>query len=156
MTVNSLDAERFLTKAENRVDNCPLDFSFHRLYTYNYSNTIRKELLIAVKGQAVNEYNDPSKAQRLNECFKTVVTDTFNLEHIVACYQKNPEKVAENCYRIIKENYQMLKDAAQELNLSTETLKSWHRKGKHFRSPKLENVLMIAFVTQTPINELLN
>jgi hypothetical protein len=86
---------------------------------------------------------------------KSVIGDVFNLESVVVEFQKNPQKIAENCYQVIKEKDKSLEVAATELNVSVDTIKSWHRRGDHFRSPKLENVISVATYADISIEELL-
>ena len=86
---------------------------------------------------------------------KSVIGDVFNLESVVVEFQKNPQKIAENCYQVIKEKDKSLEMAATELNVSVDTIKSWHRSGDHFRSPKLENVISVAIYAEISIEELL-
>ena len=86
---------------------------------------------------------------------KSVIGDVFNLESVVVEFQKNPQKIAENCYQVIKEKDKSLEMAATELNVSVDTIKSWHRRGDHFRSPKLENVISVAIYAEISIEELL-
>ena len=82
--------------------------------------------------------------------------DIFNLESIVEIFQKsNPKEIAEKCYLAIKDKDSTFTVAAKQLNLSEETIKSWHRKGTHFRSPKLDNIIAVASFTNTPITDLL-
>lgn len=86
---------------------------------------------------------------------KSVIGDVFNLESVVVEFQKNTQKIAENCYQVIKEKDKSLETAATELNVSVDTIKSWHRRGDHFRSPKLENVISVATYAEISIEELL-
>ena len=92
----------------------------------------------------------------INIFLKDIVGDIFNLESIVETFQKSdPKEIAENCYLAIKNKDSTFTVAAKQLNLSEDTIKSWHRKGTHFRSPKLENIIAIASFTNTPITDLL-
>ena len=86
---------------------------------------------------------------------KSVIGDVFNLESLVVEFQKSPQKIAENCYQVIKEKDKSLEVAATELNVSVDTIKSWNRRGDHFRSPKLENVISVATYADISIEELL-
>ena len=88
--------------------------------------------------------------------FKDIVGDIFDLESIVETFQKsNPKEIAEKCYLAIKNKDSTFSVAAKQLNLSEDTIKSWHRNGTHFRSPKLENIIAVASFTNTPITDLL-
>lgn len=88
--------------------------------------------------------------------FKDIVGDIFDLESIVETLQKSdPKEIAENCYLAIKNKDSTFAVAAKQLNLSEDTIKSWHRKGTHFRSPKLENIIAVASFTNTSITNLL-
>lgn len=88
--------------------------------------------------------------------FKDIVGDIFNLENIVESFQKSdPKEIAEKCYLAIKNKDSTFVIAANHLNLTESAIKSWHRKGTHFRSPKLENVIAVASFTKTPITDLL-
>lgn len=92
----------------------------------------------------------------INVFLKDIVGDIFNLESIVETFQKSdPKEIAENCYLAIKNKDSTFTVAAKQLNLSEDTIKSWHRKGTHFRSRKLENIIAIASFTNTPITDLL-
>ena len=88
--------------------------------------------------------------------FKDIVGDIFDLESIVETFQKSdPKEIAQNCYLAIKNKDSTFTVAAKQLNLSEDTIKSWHRKGTHFRSPKLDNIIAVASFTNTPITDLL-
>lgn len=88
--------------------------------------------------------------------FKDIVGDIFELESIVETLQKSdPKEIAEKCYLAIKNKDFTFSVAAKQLNLSEDTIKSWHRNGTHFRSPKLENIIAVASFTNTPITDLL-
>lgn len=88
--------------------------------------------------------------------FKDIVGDIFDLESIVETFQKsNPKEIAEKCYLAIKNKDSTFAVVAKQLNLSEDTIKSWHRNGTHFRSPKLENIIAVASFTNTPITDLL-
>ena len=92
----------------------------------------------------------------INIFLKDIVGDIFNLESIVETFQKSdPKEIAENCYLAIKNKDSTFTVAAKQLNLSEDTIKSWHRKGTHFRSPKLDNIIAVASFTNTPITDLL-
>ena len=92
----------------------------------------------------------------INVFLKDIVGDIFNLESIVETFQKSdPKEIAENCYLAIKNKDSTFTVAAKQLNLSEDTIKSWHRKGTHFRSPKLDNIIAVASFTNTPITDLL-
>jgi len=90
-----------------------------------------------------------------SSCLKSVVGDVFDLESVVVEFQKNPQKIAEKCYQVIKEKDNSFETAAKVLKVSSETIKSWHRRGDHFRSPKLENVISVATYADISIEELL-
>lgn len=88
--------------------------------------------------------------------FKDIVGDIFDLESIVETLQKSdPKEIAEKCYLAIKNKDFTFSVAAKQLNLSEDTIKSWHRNGTHFRSPKLENIIAVASFTNTSITDLL-
>lgn len=88
--------------------------------------------------------------------FKDIVGDIFDLESILETLQKSdPKEIAEKCYLAIKNKDSTFSVAAKQLNLSEDTIKSWHRNGTHFRSPKLENIIAVASFTNTPITDLL-
>ena len=87
---------------------------------------------------------------------KPIFGDVFYLESVLEAYQKSdPHIVAEKCYQAIKGKYKTLTKAAEELNISEETIKSWHRKEDHFRTPKFENIVTIASFLNINIEELL-
>ena len=92
----------------------------------------------------------------INIFLKDIVGDIFNLESIVETFQKSdPKEIAEKCYLAIKNKDSTFTVAAKQLNLSEDTIKSWHRNGTHFRSPKLENIIAVASFTNTSITDLL-
>ena len=108
---------------------------------------------VSMEDGTIVSYID-TKLER-SSLLKSVIGDVFNLESVVVEFQKNPQKVAENCYQVIKEKDKSLEMAATELNVSVDTIKSWHRRGDHFRSPKLENVISVATYADISIEELL-
>lgn len=88
--------------------------------------------------------------------FKDIVGDIFDLESIVETLQKSdPKEISEKCYLAIKTKDPTFSVAAKQLNLSEDAIKSWHRNGTHFRSPKLENIIAVASFTNTSITDLL-
>lgn len=108
---------------------------------------------VSMEDRTIVSYID-TKLER-SSLLKSVIGDVFNLESVVVEFQKNPQKIAENCYQVIKEKDKSLEMAATELNVSVDTIKSWHRRGDHFRSPKLENVISVATYADISIEELL-
>ena len=91
-----------------------------------------------------------------NIFLKNIVGDIFNLESIVETFQKSdPKEIAEKCYLAIKNKDSTFTVAAKQLNLTENAIKSWHRNGTHFRSPKLENIIAVASFTNIPITDLL-
>ena len=108
---------------------------------------------VSMEDETIVSYID-AKLER-NSLLKSVIGDVFNLESVVVEFQKNPQKIAENCYQVIKEKDKSLEMAATELNVSVDTIKSWHRRGDHFRSPKLENVISVATYADISIEALL-
>lgn len=83
--------------------------------------------------------------------------DIFDIQTIVDNYTKgDPVKIGKNCYDAVKKQNKNLEDAAKEMVVSNDTIKSWNRKGNHFRRPNLENVLAVCKYTNTPIKDLLN
>lgn len=108
---------------------------------------------VSMEDGTIVSYID-TKLER-SSLLKSVIGDVFNLESVVVEFQKNPQKIAENCYQVIKEKDKSLEMAATELNVSVDTIKSWKRRGDHFRSPKLENVISVATYADIPIEELL-
>ena len=108
---------------------------------------------VSMEDGTIVSYID-TKLER-SSLLKSVIGDVFNLESVVVEFQKNPQKIAENCYQVIKEKDKSLEMAATELNVSVDTIKSWNRSGDHFRSPKLENVISVAIYAEISIEELL-
>ena len=108
---------------------------------------------VSMEDGTIVSYID-TKLER-SSLLKSVIGDVFNLESVVVEFQKNPKKIADNCYQVIKEKDKSLEMAATELNVSVDTIKSWHRRGDHFRSPKLENVISVAIYAEISIEELL-
>lgn len=84
--------------------------------------------------------------------------DIFNLQELLEKYQKcSKESTANRCYHVICDNFDSIEDAAKQLNLGVSTIESWRKSinSKKFRSPKLENIILIAERTGLNIFELL-
>ncbi len=84
--------------------------------------------------------------------------DIFNLQELLEKYQKcDKESTANRCYHVICDNFDSVEDATKQLNLSVSTIESWRKSinSKKFRSPKLENIILIAERTGLNIFELL-
>lgn len=109
-------------------------------------------VLMGNKGTSVTQEN------RYDFLKQVTGGDIFNLQELLEKYQKSDEhSVANRCYRAIKNNFDSIESAAKQLNLSVPTIESWRKNSnsKKFRSPKLENILLIAEKTNTNILELL-
>lgn len=104
------------------------------------------------KCETANAFSKP------NDFLKSVVgNDIFKLQEIAEKYKYgDTEKIANNCYQAAK-TLGTVEQAADELGLSIETLEAWRKsvKSKKFKSPKLENVLIVAQKTNTDISKLL-
>ena len=84
-------------------------------------------------------------------------TDIFDLQRIVDAYTRGDRtKIGKSCYEAVKNIDKDLENAAKELLVSVDTIKSWKRKGDHFRCPKLENVISISHYAKIDIDSLLN
>ena len=97
--------------------------------------------------------------ENCNDLLKQVIGgDIFNLQEILEKYQKgDKEATANRCYRSVIDCYKSIETAADELNLSVETIESWRKNisSKKFRCPKLETIITIASKTNSDISELL-
>lgn len=97
-----------------------------------------------------------NSGKEMNEALhKVTENDIFNLQEMVDKYLKSDRKKVGNlCYDSLIKKFGTKEKAIEELNgiVSEETLISW-KKGK--RSPKLENVILVADKTETPISDLL-
>ena len=83
--------------------------------------------------------------------------DVFNLQEIAEKYKYgDTEKIAHNCYQAAK-TLGKVEQAADKLGLSVDTLEAWRKsvKSKKFKTPKLENVLIVAQKTNTDVSILL-
>ena len=97
--------------------------------------------------------------ENCNDLLKQVIGgDIFNLQEILEKYQTgDKEATANRCYRSVIDCYKSIETAADELNLSVETIESWRKNisSKKFRCPKLETIITIASKTNSDISELL-
>lgn len=98
-------------------------------------------------------------SENRSELMKSITgNDIFSLQGITEKYNcADKERIAHNCYQKVIDLYITVEDAAINLELSVETIKSWKKKiaNKKFRSPKLENILLVAEKTNTDILKLL-
>ncbi len=100
--------------------------------------------------------NTSSNQDLLDQISKIVGEDIFDIQTIVDLYVKgDPTKTAKNCYKALKNYPKPLEDIAQDLAISVDTIKSWGRNA-HNKSPKLENVVLVAKYTKIDIKDLLN
>lgn len=97
--------------------------------------------------------------ENYNDLIKQVIGgDIFNLQEILEKYQKSDkEATANRCYQAVIDCYKSIETAADELNMSVETIESWRKNisSKKFRCPKLETIITIASKTNSDITELL-
>lgn len=98
-----------------------------------------------------------SNQELLSKLEDIVGKDIFDIQTVVDMYvQGDPTKIAKNCYNAIKSQSKTLEDFAQELTISLDTIKSWNRKGGHFRCPSFVNVVTVCKHTNVKIIDLLN
>ena len=85
--------------------------------------------------------------------------DVFCLQALVEKYfRSDKDAVANRCYAAIREAKLSVLGAAEKLQLSESTIRSWGKhsgKSKKSRSPKFENILLVAALTGKDINELI-
>ena len=73
--------------------------------------------------------------------------DIFNLQDIAEKYKNGDvAKIAHTCYHVLVEKFGTVEKAADALSLEKETIESWRKdfRSKKFRSPKLENIMMVS------------
>lgn len=81
--------------------------------------------------------------------------DIFDLQGLYDMFCKSDkQKTAKNCCEILKETFGNFEKASKELNLAEDTIKSWS-KPSNDRSPRFENVILIATKTNKTVEELL-
>jgi hypothetical protein len=104
------------------------------------------------------EISDISSNQELISKMQEIVgEDIFDIQAVFDMYgQGDPYKIGKNCYNAIKNTTGDLEEAASKLFVSVETIKSWNRKGDHFRCPKLENIIAVCNYTNIKIKDILN
>lgn len=97
--------------------------------------------------------------ENCNDLLKQIIGgDIFNLQELLEKYQQaDKELIANRCYHLVIDYYKSIEAAADKINLSVDTIKSWGKKisSKKFRYPKLENIITIASKTNSDMLELL-
>lgn len=107
------------------------------------------------KGTIINEAL--TNKELISQMSEIVGEDIFAVQAVVDMYnQGNPNKIGKNCYDAVKRKTSDLQEAAAKLFVAEDTIKSWNRKGGHFRCPKLENIIAVCKYTNTEIRKILN
>lgn len=98
-----------------------------------------------------------SNKELVSQMTNIVGEDIFDVQTVFDMYaQGDPIEIGRKCYNAVSGQTKDLREAASKLLVSDETIKSWNRKGNHFRCPKLENVLAVAAYANMNIKDLLN
>lgn len=111
-----------------------------------------------------------SEMELLSQISHIVGGDIFDIQTFFDAYTKSdPCLIGENCYNAVltkinrerkskkerQRGEEKFSEAATEMRVSVDTIKSWNRKGDHFRCPKLENVIAVCKYTGIDWFELL-
>ena len=104
------------------------------------------------------EVNCVSSNQELVSQMTNIVgEDIFDVQTVFDMYaQGDPIKIGRKCYNAVRNQTKDLDEAATELFVSVDTIKSWNRNGDHFRCPKLENIIAVCNYANIKIKDLLN
>lgn len=104
------------------------------------------------------EVNGVSSNQELVSQMTDIVgEDIFDVQTVFDMYaQGDPIEIGRKCYNAVRNQTKDLDEAASKLFVSVDTIKSWNRKGDHFRCPKLENVIAVCNYANIKIKDLLN
>ena len=104
------------------------------------------------------EVNCVSSNQELVSQMTNIVgEDIFDVQTVFDMYaQGDPVKIGRKCYNAVRNQTKDLYEAASKLFVSVDTIKSWNRKGDHFRCPKFENIIAVCNYANIKIKDLLN
>lgn len=98
-----------------------------------------------------------SNKELISQMTDIVGEDIFDVQTVFDMYtQGDPIEIGRNCYNAVRNQTKDLDEAASKLRVSVDTIKSWNRKGDHFRCPKFENIIAVCKYTNIKIKDLLN
>lgn len=82
--------------------------------------------------------------------------DIFDVQTVFDLYTGgDPVTIGRKCYEAVRGQGKDLAEAAAALRVSEDTIKSWNRRGNHFRCPRLENVIAVCVYAKARITDLL-
>jgi hypothetical protein len=100
-----------------------------------------------------NSLSDKELTKQMKEF---VGDDIFDIQTVFDLYTGgDPVAIGRKCYDAVCGQNKDLTEAAKALQVAEETVKSWKRKGKHFRCPRLENVIAVCIYAEAQITDLL-
>lgn len=100
-----------------------------------------------------NSLSDKELTKQMKEI---VGDDIFDIQTVFDLYTGgDPVAIGRKCYDAVCGQNKDLTEAAKALQVAEETVKSWKRKGKHFRCPRLENVIAVCIYAKVRITDLL-
>lgn len=100
-----------------------------------------------------NSLSDKELTKQMKEF---VGDDIFDIQTVFDLYTGgDPVAIGRKCYDAVCGQNKDLTEAAKALQVAEETVKSWKRKGKHFRCPRLENVIAVCIYAKAQITDLL-
>jgi hypothetical protein len=100
-----------------------------------------------------NSLSDKELTKQMKEI---VGDDIFDIQTVFDLYTGgDPVAIGRKCYDAVCGQNKDLTEAAKALQVAEETVKSWKRKGKHFRCPRLENVIAVCIYAKARITDLL-
>ena len=98
-----------------------------------------------------------SNQELVSQMTDIVGEDIFDVQTVFDMYaQGDPIEIGRKCYSAVRNQTKDLDKAASKLFVSVDTIKSWNRKGDHFRCPKLENIIAVCNYANIKIKDLLN
>ena len=98
-----------------------------------------------------------SNQELVSQMTDIVGEDIFDVQTVFDMYaQGDPIEIGRKCYNAVRNQTKDLDKAASKLFVSVDTIKSWNRKGDHFRCPKLENIIAVCNYANIKIKDLLN
>jgi len=101
-----------------------------------------------------------SNREFASQMTEIVGDDIFDVQAVVDAYARADRKrMAKRCYDAVLGRVKKVKnlpEAASELLISVDAIKSWNRNGDHFRCPELENIMAVSRYANIKIKDLLN
>ena len=98
-----------------------------------------------------------SNQELVSQMAEIVGDDVFDIQMIFDMYEHgDPVQIGKNCYNAVRSQGNALEEAASKLLVSVDTIKSWNRKGNHFRCPRLGNVIAVCKYANVKINDIFN